>query len=174
LKGHPQRGGLGRRLSPGGPPRGSQAGVSMGGLPPPRPEGSAHGGPRGEGIPSRDASLPDHHPLIGGYPGGRGGGGHQRGQAPPIPAEGCRVPREGGGGRGVGYSPDWPPTQGGAFLQGLEGGGGGGSAGGWALVSPEEGEGPYNFSRTETLIYPLWMAGFPPLFKYSIVLAWNR
>jgi hypothetical protein len=100
----PPIGGLGRRLSLR-PPRGSQAGVGMGGNPHPRPEGVCLGGPRGEGVPGTDASLLDPPPPSWGYPGGRGGGEVPGGQVPPIPSERCGVPPEGGGGSGVGYPP---------------------------------------------------------------------
>ena len=111
--------------------------------------------PRGEGVPSTDASLLDPHPPAGGTQGGGVGGEVPGGSCTPHTSREVQSPPEGVGGGGWGTPLTGPPTQGGVFLQGLEGGGGGGSAGGWALVSSEEGEGPYNCSRTETLIYSL-------------------
>jgi hypothetical protein len=79
-------------------------------------------------------------------------------------------PRRGVGGGGVPYPPDWPPTQGGAFLQGLEGGGGGGSAGGWAPVSPEGGRGPTIILERKLLYIG---SGWPVFLHYlSILLFW--
>jgi hypothetical protein len=108
--------------------------------------------------------------LSRGYPGGEGEGGDPGGSGTPIPSERCRVPPEGGGGRGVGYPPGQPLSMGGAFSPGLEGGGGLPGVG--RLSPPRRGRGPTIVLEQKLLyIRSRWLVFTHYL---SILLFWPR